>query len=254
MPNTLLHLTSYNILGQSHTHYLKTADPEFLLSNSRFPLLVEQLKSWQHQIYALQEAELPFLAALTQALPSYSCFFAQRPQGKQDGLAFLVHTDLHVYSVQSRFFLSLDGQASSRLCQQLIIDWQGRQLAIVQAHISYDQNLSQQHEGLYQMKQFLAGLPHQSCDGIILCGDWNAPVEHPVFQETQKYGFVDALASHRYPTCLAGKQPLSIDHIVHSETVQSQVLPLAPSQPISIMPNHEQGSDHLAVGVALQWK
>jgi len=254
MNNSPLIFSSYNVLGPSHTHYLQQAKPEFLAPESRFPLLIAALQGWKHHIYALQEAELPFLMEVQRALPSYSCFFAQRPQQKADGLAFLVHHTLHVRSLQSRFFLQPNGHPSSRLCQQLLIDWQGSTLAIVQTHISYDNQPPSQHAGLYQMKQCLAGLPHRSCRGIVLCGDWNAPTDHPVFQESIQHGFVDALAEKRYPTCFAGNKAMAIDHIVHSNSVRSQALELADQPMLADLPNNEQGSDHLPVGIALHWK
>ncbi len=244
-------LSSYNVLAQSFTPFLRDVDQSFLSPEVRYPKLIQCLLQWKHDIYALQEIEPSFLHLVCQQLPSYTCFFAQRGQQKPDGLAFLVGPRVEVLSVQSKTFTTPQNRPSSRLSQQLLCRLNGRLFIVAQAHLSWDSQPQSSHVGLWQMKQFLAGLPLHLSDAVVLCGDWNASVGHFVPQHAIQNGFFDALATNRYPTCWESGKPSAIDHIFHSGSIQSRPLSLAKFDPLQRYPNAHHGSDHLPVGIEL---
>ena len=168
-----------------------------------------------------------------------------------DGLAFLVSPEVDVCSVQSRVFQNHQEATASRLAQQLLFRWQSRTLAVVQTQLGAEDESSANELCLWQMKQFLAGLPQRVCDGMILCGDWSVPVSHCVVDAVEKAGFVDGLAHVRHPTCWVGKHPLAIDHIFHSPSLHTRPMVLAEFQSAERYPNEAHGSDHLPVGIEL---
>jgi len=250
----MLFVTSYNILAQSYVGLIQKVEPQYLKKKHRYQTIINHLKNSGHHIYALQEVELDFCTQLHSHLPNYRCHFSQRPTHKNDGMAFVIRNDIELCSIQSHFFINHDGSPSSRFAQRAIIQWQDKILAIVQAHISYDTAPKEQHAGLQQMKQMLAGLPHRSANGIILCGDWNAPNDHFVVEEALRSGFHNAFQSAiRSPTCWSGHEALAIDHMLHSANIQSQPIALAQFDTNQSYPNQEQGSDHLPVAIAVNW-
>ena len=237
MPVTPHTLISYNVLAKSFAHHISHTTFD---RAERYARLIKQLGTWQAHIYAIQEAELDFLATITARLPQYNIHFAQRPLGKPDGLAFLIHKDVSFLSSLSYPLLFLDGTLSSRCAQRLLISVGGRTIAIIQAHLSWDNQPYPRHTGWQQLKHLLSMIPHKGWDGIILCGDWNVTRKHFLFEEIKRAQFIDALPNT--PTHYGEEE--GIDHIVHQSTIQSTPLVLPTSFP------KEFSSDHLPVGIS----
>ena len=126
-------------------------------------------------------------------------------------------------------------------------------MAIVQAHISWDDKPMDQHEGLFQMKQLLAGLPQQLSDGLILCGDWNVPPNHFVTETACKRGFIHAFRGNEQVTHTGMGRPMMIDHIIHSPTILAQPIQMRQFKAESSYPNDTEGSDHAPLAVKVDW-
>ena len=235
-PSHALKLISYNVLAKSFSHHIKHTTIDHA---TRLALLIAQLQEWDAHIYALQESELGFLSKVASCLPHYNIHFVQRPLGKPDGLAFLIRRDVSFCSVHAFPLLFLDESQSSRCAQHLLISLNNRIISIVHAHLSWDDQPLPHHKGWQQLKHLLRTLPHNTHANRILCGDWNAPRTHFLFQQVQKEGFIDAITDT--PTHYG--ETAGIDHLVHQPGVQSSPLEL----PTSFLETFS--SDHLPVGI-----
>ena len=122
MQESLL-LCSYNILANEYIHHLRQAGvPEpYLQAEHRTPLIVQNLNQRQWAVMCLQEVEPTMLSTLGQHFPAYTVYYAQRPKGKQDGLAMLVHKDVQCFSQGTLALPSVDEKIGSRILQHLDI-------------------------------------------------------------------------------------------------------------------------------------
>jgi hypothetical protein len=185
-------------------------------------------------ILALQGIDLNSLSLLQASLRGHSIHYIPRQAPDNGcGMAFVVQSQVSVLSTQGRYFIKMDGGSDTRMSFTIIIEWEGKRMAIAQAIVRSDNNPPHQHRGLYQMKQFLAGLPSRITDGVVICGDWNAQNTHPVLQEVFERGMVDSYqdnkpefgaAKSRKEGGLHPKYPKPFQYICHNTAISSEVV------------------------------
>lgn len=194
-------------------------------------------------IVALQGIELSTLSLVQGRLRGYAIHFIPSQTAESGcGMAFVVQSQVSVLSTQGRYFIKMDGGSDTRMSFTLIIEWEGKRMAIAQAVVRSDNNPPHQHRGLYQMKQFLAGLPSRITDGVVICGDWNAQTTHPVLQEVfdremvglyQKNQKEPGAAKDRIKAGQSHpRHSKSFQYICHNTAISSQAVDLSMVEPI----------------------
>ena len=247
-----LKVLSWNVLAQAYIGYLPH-QAQIESAEKRYACVAAKINAWNPDIALLQEVDQDCLIHLYQHLSGFRIFYAQRPEGKPDGLATLIRSGLNVLSSRVRYFQDVGSNKKARLGQSTILDVDGRRLLVGNVHFAYDDAPHTRHEGIFEAKQYFGGLPLGVVDAAVIGGDWNAEIEHPLLQLALSYGFQDAIPQKK-ETCRANGRSWAVDHLIHQPCFQSEVW-LQPSlEGNKVYPNTEFPSDHLPIGVRLSWK
>ena len=248
-------LCSYNILADEYINYQRSAGiPEqWLQHQHRLSLIVNKLTNIKWSIICLQEVETKVIPILNEHCSEYTMYYAQRPQGKQDGLAMLIHKDVQCTSQGTLALPSVDGKIGSRILQYAEVLWGDQTLTIVNLHISWNAPDQNPPAGTTEIKSVINWLRERKKTDFILCGDWNAERSEEVVELlcTGIAQPVQFLLPPTALTCWVSGRFLGIDHVLISEGVSAKCIELVNASKMKYCPNQSEGSDHLLVGVEI---
>lgn len=190
----------------------------------RFPMIVDLLHREQPDFVGLQEVALKVQQAhLVQGALNYlNSDKSYRLRVADDAFepAILANALLSRYPIQAHERISLP--ENFRVAQRIVVDVQGKRLNIANTHLHH-KPYRDESVRLLQMQAVVGWLKAQSCDGIILMGDFNAPPEsHTIHYARQSFQSA-YMSVHRrepdktFPSPLANRdfKPRVVDYIFY---------------------------------------
>ena len=254
--NTLL-LCSYNILAQAYVeHQRGYGIPEpFLERKHRWMLIRKQLQKQDWQVMCLQEVDGYSVGLLSDQFPEHTIFYSQRPSGKEDGLAILVHKDIQCLSQGTITLPASEQKLGNRLLQYVDLFWKERVVKIVNIHISWNAPQAKHSRGCIEMKAIVEWVVKQE-ETVVLCGDCNAEQGEEVLNLVLKDMrlALHPLLQRENVTYWGAGEFQAIDHVLIDHNLDGRVIELTNASNMLFSPNHSEGSDHFLVGVELFWK
>ena len=200
--------------------------------HERFPMIVDLLHREQPDFVGLQEVSLKIqqahlvqgtLNALNPAQP-----YQLRVADDAFEPAILANAILSRYPISGHERIGLP--KNFRVAQRIAVDVKGKRLNIANTHLHH-KPYRDESVRLLQMQALIDWLDAQSCDGIILMGDFNAPPESNTIQYARQ-SFQSAYRSvHRcepdktFPTPLVDRdfKPRVIDYIFYRPAILKAV-------------------------------
>lgn len=238
-----MRIATWNILADPYIRpaYYPGVDPVHLEPAARLSRVVACAVADQADILCLQEVTPAAFEALRAALPDRAAAYQPKARGKPDGLALFVRG-----SVQHLPAVVFDAGTGGQVAQLARVAG----LRVVNVHFQFD---PPGHDaGVRQGRQLFAAL----ADGepTVVCGDFNAGVRSVLVgtytANDTANGFVDACADAPADTCLANGHAARIDFVLVRGASVLAVDPVAAIR--GPIPDADQPSDHLRVGVALR--
>lgn len=185
--------------------------------------LVEFIHRLNPDIVLLQHFGLFDLNHLRPHLNRFLISFGQPSGGIEGGLGILLRNHLDVLRTDHRYFHQVDGSKSTGLGQTLLLTFDGRQLLLGNVQLSFDSASSDSHMGIYEAKQFFAGLPLRSIHGALIGGHWNAGSAHPLIQLPKGYGLY-GVRPHEHGSFSAVESANPMIHFFCSTSLKSTAL------------------------------
>jgi mRNA deadenylase 3'-5' endonuclease subunit Ccr4 len=254
-------LISYNVLADSYIKpsFYPKVERSLLLPEFRIPFLLRRIHETLADVMCLQEVEpsvFSFLKTSLEPLGYFSCFCQKK--NKPDGCATFVSRHLMTTAIDSLFFQDGNGiePDSGHLAQILHVEGASGKIGIANTHFKWDPPNQSKTEkyGLRQASQLLSHLSSLEPERTawVVCGDFNAEPYGDIAMLFNDYGFIDAYRNQNAMcTCASNQKARRIDFIVHSKTLCSQPLAIAPIDDSTSLPSEIEPSDHLSIGALI---
>ncbi len=260
-------LVSYNVLAAAYVRpeWYPCSPPHFLLPEQRLLSLAEKLVELNADILCLQEVEQNSFGVFEQRLAplGYVGEFAMKANGRPDGCAiFLRRAEVKCARMVRQVFadahLTRARHPSGHIAQIAVLRVAGRMLGVANIHLKWDPPDKRREEqfGLFQANQILEhGMTlAPECEGWIICGDFNAAKDSDPLRAFELAGFKPSHSAERHgATCNANRRARMIDFVLHDAALRVTPQPLAGVDDETALPGPGQPSDHVPVGVAIEW-
>lgn len=262
----------WNTLNSQLTDSFPKADPLYLTSSHRNPLLIQEIKSYSPDFVCLEEVNNLDIDLFKGIFDSteYDCIFHGKYQGT-DGLCFfynqkryeLVKSELQTYidletnKKQSQVFqLNILRQKNSEGSES---DY----LMIIFTHLkAKEQNTEIRNQQVKQLLKFMNETKEEFLEskkgsninlGIVVCGDFNdEPHSEPIrlFEEATK--FKTAFEGEKFTTFKIRNEVKKrvIDYVFYNESLQligKNNIPTEELIGVNGLPNEGYPSDHLSL-------
>ncbi len=239
-------------------------DPDLLDPAWRVPALVRHVAGLDADLLCLQEVEPEVFLALQETLAplGYAGHLELKGRGKPDGCATLFRT--HAFSLRRTGRLEyLDREKgpdthSGHVALLQALEYQGRLLGVANTHLRWDRpgTAKKKQIGHRQALELLDACRtfEPSCDGWIVCGDFNRRPDSEVVATLRQAGFQYAHAGRPHVrSAVANRHASLIDYLFHSRGLRARPIDPPPVSDASVLPSAGQPSDHLALLAEFEW-
>jgi len=226
----------------------------------RVPALARRAAALGVDILCLQEVEAPAFAALQDSLGAeYTGLHARKGYNRPDGCATFFRGGRFTLTGDRRvaFADGNGGLDSGHIGQLLTFDQEGRRLAVLNTHLKWDPPLTERARqvGYRQILLALDALRETgSLEARILCGDFNVTPESTVvealFAAGMNYAHRDCAG---IATCNSHRHASLIDYLFFDGPLRAKPFPPDPIDGNTMLPSHEQPSDHLPLAAEFEW-
>jgi endonuclease/exonuclease/phosphatase family metal-dependent hydrolase len=252
-----LRLVTYNILADAYIRrswYPRCTD-EALEPARRRQALCEHVAGLGAAVVCMQEVEGRALEALASRLSSagYRYGYARKGGGKPDGCAtFYDPAALGLIEEQRLTY----GDGSGHVALIMRFDRAGDPLTVANTHVRWsppETPLEDSH-GYRQLGELAAALG--DAERAVVCGDFNLEPEAAALDLLRAAGLVDVHAAAAGPgyTCNPNGEAKRIDFVFAGAALAATPVAVPVIDDHTPLPSLEQPSDHLAVGVELEWR
>jgi mRNA deadenylase 3'-5' endonuclease subunit Ccr4 len=248
-------VASWNILATAYIRreWYPRTPRRFLDPSWRLPAVAKHALALDADILCLQEVEASAYDAIDRVLApaGYAGSHAPKGNGRPDGCAIFFRRGRFNLEHTSRLAYSdgAGGPDSGHILQLLILEQDGRRLALGNTHLKWDPPGAEASSrwGYRQAKLAVAALDEAagSADRI-LCGDLNVTPESDVAALLTEAGFDYA---HRglqdVRTCNSNGQARLIDYLFFRGSLLATPLPTDIVEDMTPLPSSGQPSDHV---------
>ena len=223
-------VATFNVLADS---YWKNGDyshvaPSLAVAGARIPHLLRLITSLDADVIALQEVELPLMAALN-ATNLWQLFWAPKASNDPDGCLMLVKHGIDTMPATVHAYR--DG--SGHVIQTVVVE----DVPVVNTHLLYAEADQLPHPGLLQAEELLQQLGDSPA---VILTDSNDRPGGPVRALLRESGFTNVCGDR--PTAWVNQKPASLDLItvrgVNAKLVKPQYSPQG-------IPSSDCPSDHI---------
>ena len=259
-------VATYNILANAYiqyTWYQRT--PKQVLDPAwRLPALVRYVSELATDVVCLQEVESDVFAGLNTRLlaAGYLAQYACKRASKPDGCAtFYRHEAFELMG--TRVLEYADGSLwkanSGHVALIVLLRNSGHVLGIANTHLIWEppSTFGGARLGYRQALQLLNECQTMAptCDGWLICGDFNATPDSAIVATFQRAGFEYAHAGlARTYTCKVNTEIKMIDYLFYSPEFRAEPQDVVQITDQTVLPSVEQPSDHLPVVARFFWK
>jgi endonuclease/exonuclease/phosphatase (EEP) superfamily protein YafD len=237
-----LRCVTFNVLADAYLGYgdYSQVAPRLMVPGARLPHLLRCIANLDADVVAIQEAELPLVAALEKT-GDWDVFWSQKHgngRDKPDGCLLLTRLPLAATGFKTYGL----GDESGHIAQSVRV----RGVTLANTHIKWAPEGSPYHVGVQQMRQLLRQL-HGVTHAVIF-SDCNDVPRGPVRECARANGF-SMLVPESVPTALVNGQLDSLDIIAARGVMGKYVATdLSPRG----VPTEQCPSDHIPLVVNIQ--
>jgi mRNA deadenylase 3'-5' endonuclease subunit Ccr4 len=257
---------TYNVLA---TAYLGRGDyslvpPDLLEPARRTKALARHVVDLGADVLCLQEVEVEVFRALRKKLGrlGYEGHLELKGRDKPDGCATFYRTE--IFSLQKMVRLDYHdnvrgpGQHSGFLALLLALEHEKKLLGVANTHLRWDRpgTPANRQTGHLQAVELIDTCESftPSCNGWLVCGDFNRRPDSEVVATFKKNGFELAHSgrSHVRSAVINGRASL-LDYLFFTEELLAEPVDPPRVSPFRELPSAEQPSDHLPLLAEFQW-
>jgi mRNA deadenylase 3'-5' endonuclease subunit Ccr4 len=256
-------VATWNILATAYIRrefYPKTPgqvlDPAW-----RVPALVRHAAALGVDILCLQEVEAPAFAALQDGLAGagYTGLHVRKGRNRPDGCATFFRGSCFSL-VEDRRVAFADGNGgldSGHIGQFLILNHQGKRLAVLNTHLKWDPP-GTERERQWAYRQILLAIETlrqaSPLDGQIVCGDFNVTPESEVVGALRAAGLDYAHTEcPGIATCNSHHEAKLIDYLFCDSSLHARPMLPPPIDGQTLLPSPDQPSDHVPLVAVFDW-
>jgi endonuclease/exonuclease/phosphatase family metal-dependent hydrolase len=230
----------------------------------RVSALAQYVAALATDVLCLQEVEIDAFAALNTRLNAagYAGQYARKRMGKPDGCATFYRHGVFEF-IDTRVIEYADGSRwranSGHIALIVWLRTAGRIVGIANTHLTWDPpgKLGTARLGYRQALQLLNECQTMAptCDGWLICGDFNVTPESEIVATYESAGFRYAHSGLGHiRTCKVNAEVKMIDYLFYSPEFRAEPQDVVQISDQTVLPSSAQPSDHLPIVARFSWK